>query len=44
MIVDSHLHVWVQKPDQYPWQPIGGYIPENEAPLKSIWKSWMQRV
>ena len=34
MIIDSHLHVWVQKPDQYPWQPIGGYIPENEAPVE----------
>lgn len=33
MIVDAHLHLWVIDPDQYPWQPIGGYIPEKEASL-----------
>jgi len=34
MIVDSHLHVWTQQPDRYPWQPIGGYVPENEASVE----------
>lgn len=33
MIVDSHLHLWVNDPAHYPWSPIGGYIPEREAPL-----------
>ncbi len=36
MIVDSHLHLWVQNPEKYPWDPIGGYIPENEAPLSQF--------
>ena len=34
MIVDSHLHIWVQQPNRYPWQPIGGYTPEDEAPVE----------
>ena len=34
MIVDAHAHVWVQDPQQYPWNPIGGYIPEAEASLQ----------
>ena len=33
MIIDSHLHLWVNDPKNFPWQPIGGYVPENEAPL-----------
>ncbi|MCD4674343.1 MAG: amidohydrolase [Anaerolineaceae bacterium] len=36
MILDSHVHVWVQNPEQYPWQPIGGYIPENEASVEML--------
>jgi predicted TIM-barrel fold metal-dependent hydrolase len=36
MKIDSHVHVWVQKPRQYPWQPIGGYVPENEAPAEML--------
>lgn len=36
MTIDAHLHLWVSKPDQYPWNPIGGYIPEKEAPLESF--------
>ncbi len=36
MIVDAHVHVWVQNPAQYPWQPIGGYIPESEAPVEKL--------
>lgn len=31
MIVDAHTHVWVIDPQRYPWQPVGGYIPEREA-------------
>ena len=33
MIIDSHLHLWVNDPVRYPWSPIGGYIPKTEAPL-----------
>jgi len=33
MILDSHLHLWINNPKKYPWDPIGGYIPEKEAPL-----------
>ncbi len=33
MRIDSHLHLWVNDPEKYPWQPIGGYIPEKDAPL-----------
>lgn len=33
MIIDSHLHLWVMEPEKYPWSPIGGYIPEQSAPL-----------
>lgn len=31
MIVDSHAHVWTLDSHRYPWQPIGGYIPELPA-------------
>jgi predicted TIM-barrel fold metal-dependent hydrolase len=33
VIIDAHLHLWVNEPEIYPWSPIGGYIPEREAPL-----------
>ncbi|HAF61441.1 MAG TPA: hypothetical protein DCK95_03850 [Anaerolineaceae bacterium] len=33
MIVDAHAHVWVLDPQKYPWNPIGGYIPQEEASL-----------
>jgi L-fucono-1,5-lactonase len=36
MIIDSHVHVWVQHPEKYPWQPIGGYVPENEASVEML--------
>ena len=36
MIIDSHVHVWVQDPEKYPWQPIGGYVPENEASVEML--------
>ena len=36
MILDAHVHVWVQNPDRYPWQVIGGYIPETEAPVEAL--------
>lgn len=38
MIIDAHLHLWINKPEKYPWDPIGGYIPENEAPLSNFKK------
>lgn len=38
MTIDAHLHLWVKDPDTYPWSPIGGYIPENEAPLPQFQK------
>jgi len=34
MVIDSHLHLWVNRPEKYPWSPIGGYIPDGEAPLE----------
>ena len=36
MIIDSHVHVWVQQPEKYPWSPIGGYVPESEAPAEAL--------
>lgn len=36
MILDSHVHVWVQKPEIYPWQAIGGYVPQNEASAEML--------
>jgi L-fuconolactonase len=36
MIVDAHSHVWVIDPQKYPWQPVGGYIPENSAPVSRL--------
>lgn len=36
MIIDSHVHLWVQQPEKYPWGPIGGYVPENEAPAETL--------
>lgn len=38
MIIDSHVHVWVQKPEKYPWSPIGGYVPSNDAPVEELMK------
>jgi predicted TIM-barrel fold metal-dependent hydrolase len=36
MIIDSHVHVWVQNPKAYPWSPVGGYTPTNEASVESL--------
>jgi predicted TIM-barrel fold metal-dependent hydrolase len=36
MIIDSHTHVWVNDPVRFPWQPVGGYIPDREAPIGSL--------
>jgi predicted TIM-barrel fold metal-dependent hydrolase len=33
MIIDTHLHVWSQDVKKYPWNPIGGYIPEKSASI-----------
>lgn len=33
MRIDSHLHLWVNDPENYPWNPIGGYIPQEDASL-----------
>ncbi len=38
MIIDSHVHIWVQQPDQYPWSPVGGYVPDNEASVETLLK------
>lgn len=38
MICDSHVHVWVQDTEHYPWQPVGGYVPETEAPVERLLK------
>jgi L-fuconolactonase len=39
MIVDAHTHVWVTDADKYPWQPVGGYIPEKEASVSTLLKT-----
>lgn len=36
MIRDAHVHIWVNDPEKYPWNPIGGYIPQNEAPIEML--------
>lgn len=36
MIIDSHTHVWTLEPRRYPWQPIGGYIPEAPASYTTL--------
>jgi len=38
MTIDAHLHLWVKDPENYPWHPIGGYIPETAAPLSNYQK------
>jgi len=38
VIIDAHLHLWVQNPEKYPWQPIGGYTPQNDASLERYQK------
>ena len=34
MIIDAHLHVWSLDAEKYPWNPIGGYIPEKSASVE----------
>jgi predicted TIM-barrel fold metal-dependent hydrolase len=36
MIIDAHTHIWVTDVDSYRWQPVGGYIPENEASVATL--------
>jgi len=36
MIIDSHVHVWTQQPERYPWAPIGNYVPDNEASVEQL--------
>lgn len=36
MIIDSHVHVWVNDPEKYPWAPIGGYVPDMDAPVEEF--------
>lgn len=36
MIIDSHTHIWALNTEKYPWQPIGGYIPEREASVEML--------
>lgn len=36
MTIDSHLHLWVNDPDNFPWHPIGGYVPEFNAPFSQF--------
>ncbi len=36
MIVDAHSHVWAVDPLQYPWQPVGGYVPEVARPASEL--------
>ncbi len=31
MIIDSHVHIWAMEPERYPWQPVGGYVPDEPA-------------
>jgi L-fuconolactonase len=36
MIVDAHNHVWVIDRLRYPWQPVGGYLPEISEPVDKL--------
>jgi len=36
MIIDSHVHVWTQQPEKYPWAPIGNYVPDSEASVEKL--------
>jgi predicted TIM-barrel fold metal-dependent hydrolase len=36
MIIDAHTHIWVTDAKKYPWQPVGGYIPEKEASVATL--------
>ncbi len=38
MIIDSHVHVWTQQPERYPWAPIGNYVPDSEASAGQLLK------
>jgi predicted TIM-barrel fold metal-dependent hydrolase len=31
MRIDAHCHAWVVSPERYPWQPVGGYLPQQDA-------------
>ena len=33
MIIDAHCHTWLMAPEKYPWHPVGGYLPDTEAPV-----------
>ena len=35
--IDAHLHVWVQQPETYPWQPtLGNNPPASDAPVELL--------
>ena len=36
MLIDAHIHLWTQDVEKYPWDPIGGYIPEESAPKENF--------
>jgi predicted TIM-barrel fold metal-dependent hydrolase len=36
MIIDSHVHIWTQQPERYPWAPIGDYVPDSEASAEQL--------
>jgi len=37
-VVDSHLHVWVLRPEKYPWQNLLSSLPEEEASAELLFK------
>lgn len=36
MIIDSHVHIWTQQSERYPWAPIGNYVPDSEASAEQL--------
>jgi predicted TIM-barrel fold metal-dependent hydrolase len=36
MRIDAHTHIWLKDAERFPWQPIGGYIPERDAPAADL--------
>lgn len=36
MLIDAHVHVCVNEPERYPWQPLLNYIPTTFAPAERL--------
>jgi L-fuconolactonase len=36
VLVDGHAHIWLVRPELYPWQPTFGYVPDTDAPVELL--------